>query len=73
MAKTLKLATGNREDAFSGINSPFAAVTNALLLQSLNIHDTLTWNGPSWSISTELWTYVIFALLSAWVGGARWR
>ncbi|MCW2394204.1 MULTISPECIES: acyltransferase family protein [unclassified Sphingobium] len=25
--------------------------------------DDLTWNGPSWSIAAEVWTYLIFALL----------
>jgi peptidoglycan/LPS O-acetylase OafA/YrhL len=36
--------------------------TNLLLIHGLGLHDRLTWNHPSWSISTELWTYVIFAL-----------
>ena len=36
--------------------------TNLLLIHGLGIHDRLTWNHPSWSISTEFWTYVIFAL-----------
>lgn len=36
--------------------------THLLLIHGLGLHDRLTWNHPSWSISTELWTYVIFAL-----------
>ncbi len=70
--EALKFMVGDSEGAFTGTNQPLAILTNALLLQSLNVHDTLTWNGPSWSISTELWTYVVFALLSAWLGIRNW-
>ncbi len=42
--------------------SLWAIPTNLLLIHGLGLHDRLTWNHPSWSISTELWTYVIFAL-----------
>jgi peptidoglycan/LPS O-acetylase OafA/YrhL len=59
-------------DAFTGPNSASAVVTNLLLLQSMGIHDSLTWNGPSWSISTEWWTYVVFALVCAWLGMRNW-
>jgi peptidoglycan/LPS O-acetylase OafA/YrhL len=68
----LKLMMGSAEGTFSGNNSPLAVFTNAFLLQSLNVHDTLTWNGPSWSISTEWWTYVAFALLSVLIGMRHW-
>ena len=30
-------------------------------MQALGFHPGLTWNTPSWSISTEFWTYLIFA------------
>lgn len=36
--------------------------TNALLIHSLGVHEMLTWNKPSWSISTELYVCVAFAL-----------
>ncbi len=39
-----------------------AIPTNLLLIHSLAIHDTTTWNVPSWSISTEFWTYIVFAV-----------
>ncbi|HSH88372.1 MAG TPA: acyltransferase [Ramlibacter sp.] len=72
-AKLVKgMAEGSDNPVFSGGNDPIAVVTNLLLVQSLNIHDGLTWNGPAWSISTELWTYVIFALVSAWLGMRNW-
>ena len=57
---------------FSGATGPVALLSNIFLVHSLNLHDSLTWNGPSWSISTELWTYVVFALVSAWLGMRNW-
>jgi peptidoglycan/LPS O-acetylase OafA/YrhL len=46
---------------FSGPTSPYALVTNLLLVQSLDLHDTTTWNYPAWSISAELVAYLLFA------------
>lgn len=69
--ETAKLVAGYPDSAsttFSGQNNPFAVLTNLFLVQSLGLHDSLTWNGPSWSISTEFWTYVTFALVSVWLG-----
>ena len=37
-------------------------LSNVLLLHGLGFHDHLTWNAPSWSISTEFYTYVLFAM-----------
>jgi peptidoglycan/LPS O-acetylase OafA/YrhL len=68
--ETLRLLT--QPDAFSGPNSPRAVITNLLLVQSMGVHDSLTWNGPSWSISTEWWTYVVFALVCVWLGMRNW-
>ena len=37
--------------------------TNLLLIHSLpGVHENVTWNGPSWSISVEFYTYLIFAV-----------
>jgi peptidoglycan/LPS O-acetylase OafA/YrhL len=33
-----------------------------LLVQSLGLYDFTTWNTPAWSISTEFYTYLLFAL-----------
>lgn len=52
------LAAGT--EVFSGKFSAPSFATNFLLLHGLGIHDRLTWNGPSWSISTELITYLMF-------------
>ena len=53
-----------------GSSASIAAIpTNLLLIQALGIHDKLTWNHPSWSISAELWTYVVFAVVMVIVRG----
>jgi peptidoglycan/LPS O-acetylase OafA/YrhL len=53
---------------FSGFTDPSAVLSNLVLVQSLHVHDVLTWNVPSWSISTEYWTYFVFALVSVFFG-----
>lgn len=35
-------------------------LSNLLLINALNIHDHLSWNFPAWSISVELFTYIVF-------------
>ena len=47
--------------AFTADRSPFAILTNLFLVQALGLHPYETWNGPAWSISTEFYTYLIFA------------
>lgn len=39
-------------------------VINLLMLQATGIDRSLTWNFPSWSVSAELWTYLLFAVLA---------
>lgn len=58
---------GNRaglveRESFSGGNTIPSLFTNLLLIQSLDIHDMLTWNYPTWSLSTEWTAYILFAL-----------
>ena len=57
--------------AFTGDKSPHAIVTNLLLVQSLGLEDMFTWNSPSWSVSVEFWTYVVFAALVLTAGSRR--
>jgi peptidoglycan/LPS O-acetylase OafA/YrhL len=47
--------------AFAADRSVYAIITNLFLVQSLGLHPYETWNGPAWSISTEFFTYLIFA------------
>lgn len=56
------LLGGGSSERFSGSHSVSAIVTNIFLVHSLGLHDMLTWNLPSWSISVEFYTYVIFAV-----------
>ncbi|MDR3373301.1 MAG: acyltransferase [Ancalomicrobiaceae bacterium] len=48
--------------AFSGETSFGALIYNLLLVHSLGLTNGTTWNFPSWSISVEFYTYVLFAL-----------
>jgi peptidoglycan/LPS O-acetylase OafA/YrhL len=48
---------------FSKNYSVNSIATNLFLLQAFGIHDAPTWNTPSWSISAEFYTYLVFALL----------
>lgn len=57
--------------AFTGTQAPSTIVPNLLLVHALGFYDYLSWNVPSWSISTEFWTYVLFALV--WVAGGDRR
>jgi len=50
---------------FTGERTPVAFLANLFLVQSLGIFNGLTWNTPSWSISTEFYTYLVFAALCA--------
>lgn len=53
---------------FDAAHSPESLITNLFMVQSIGLHDTLTWNKPAWSIATEFWSYVAFAVIVA-VGG----
>jgi len=48
---------------FEGANSPWALLTELLLLDSLGLHDKLTWNEVSWSISAEWIAYLAAPLI----------
>ncbi len=51
---------GDGAAPFTEGNSIGALVSNVFLLNGMGVNDRLTWNGPSWSISAEMWTYVLF-------------
>jgi peptidoglycan/LPS O-acetylase OafA/YrhL len=74
--ETARLVAGHagpgETPAFTGGFQPASVLTNLLLIHSLNIHDGLSWNGPSWSISTEVWAYILFAAVSLWMGMRNW-
>lgn len=49
--------------------APITILWDFLLVQALGFTGLTLWNTPAWSISTEFWTYVVFALLC--FGGRR--
>ncbi|MBI2236521.1 MAG: acyltransferase [Magnetospirillum sp.] len=49
---------------FSGETSWPAVASNLALVHALGLHDVATWNFPSWSISTEFNTYILFGLVA---------
>lgn len=58
---------------FTGQFSVSSIFQNLFLLHALWIHNIATWNGASWSISTEYYTYLIFALLCLFLTKPRMR
>jgi peptidoglycan/LPS O-acetylase OafA/YrhL len=54
---------GNGQAMFSGRNTLDAILPNMLMIHGLGTMDQLTWNTPSWSISTELYAYAMFGCL----------
>lgn len=46
-------------------------VANLLLIQAFDVQSRLTWNAASWSISTELWTYLLFSATCSLAGTHR--
>ena len=48
---------------FTNEYSLVSLFSNIFLAHSLGFHDYLSWNYPSWSISVEFYTYVVFALV----------
>jgi peptidoglycan/LPS O-acetylase OafA/YrhL len=59
-------AMSNSHAFASNDRSLTTIASNVFLIHSLGIHNFLTWNRPSWSISTELWCYVLFGMGAMW-------
>jgi len=59
----LGLSSGARPFWIDPENNLQTVFTNVFLIHSLGIHDGLSWNSPSWSISVEFWAYIAFAIL----------
>lgn len=47
-------------------------LSSLALLNGVGFEDRLTWNGPSWSISAEMWTYVLFGAAVVLLRGRTW-
>jgi peptidoglycan/LPS O-acetylase OafA/YrhL len=48
----------------AGEISASSFVSNIFMIHAFGLHDDLTWNYPSWSISAEFYTYLLFAALA---------
>jgi peptidoglycan/LPS O-acetylase OafA/YrhL len=57
--------------AFTDRNTLGAIPANLALVHSWGMFDRLTWNTPSWSISTEFFAYMLFAAVCALAGSRR--
>lgn len=76
IAELVLLGTAERglsigREPFSDRNLISALPSNVLLVHGWGLHDRLTWNTPSWSISAEMFAYVLFAAICVLV--SRWR
>lgn len=59
-------AVDSQTSAFSGRFSIDALINNVFLIHALGMHNSLTWNNPSWSISVEFISYMSFAFICLW-------
>lgn len=62
----------NGTPPFSGSTSWQALVSNLLLLNGTGVETMPTWNSPSWSISAEFWTYLVFGACVLLLGRRFW-
>ncbi len=62
-----------REIFFAGAYAPEALVSNILMLQSVGVHDQLTWNMPGWSLSAEWLVYLLVPLIFYLFYGCGYR
>ncbi len=51
------------DPGFQGAKAPWTILPELALAHGLGITGLTDWNSPSWSISTEFWTYLVFAAL----------
>ena len=56
-------------EGFSADHAPFTGemsipglAANIFLVQSMGVLTSVSWNVPSWSISVEYWTYIVFGI-----------
>lgn len=54
---------GGQDMAFTGGFTLNTLLDNGLMIHGLGFEKSLSWNAPSWSISTELFAYLLFAIL----------
>lgn len=57
----------------AGTNNAYTFFANVFLLHALGFTENLSWNGPSWSISAEFYTYLLFGLIMVVAGKLKSR
>ena len=57
-----RYVTSLTNPVFGPDKSFISFLSNLTLTQSLDLFNGVTWNGPSWSISVEFYTYIVWAL-----------
>jgi peptidoglycan/LPS O-acetylase OafA/YrhL len=64
LLKLLLTAKGFTADhaPFTGEMSITGLIANIFLVQSMGVLPGVSWNVPSWSISVEYWTYIVFGI-----------
>lgn len=63
---------GDGAAPFSQGNTLPELARSLALLNGMGVESNLTWNGPSWSISAEVWTYLLFGLVVMALGRRHW-
>jgi peptidoglycan/LPS O-acetylase OafA/YrhL len=69
---TVPALRGEGAPPFSDGNSIGELINSLLLLNGVGMDVRLTWNSPSWSISAEVWTYLLFGLAVLSLGRRHW-
>lgn len=64
--------TGARGDSFTGARVVSGIFTNLLFIHQFGIHPGATWNAPSWSVATEMWVYLVFAVVTLFAGKLKY-
>ncbi|TIQ33193.1 MAG: acyltransferase [Mesorhizobium sp.] len=63
---------GTGSAPFTGGFDVRSLIANLLLLHGMGVEDHLSWNAPSWSISAEFFTYLLFAGVMFAAGKRAW-
>jgi peptidoglycan/LPS O-acetylase OafA/YrhL len=69
---TVPALRGDGAAPFSDGNTIGELINSLLLLNGAGMDVRLTWNSPSWSISAEVWTYLLFGLAVLTLGRRHW-
>jgi peptidoglycan/LPS O-acetylase OafA/YrhL len=57
---------------FDAEDSPFALLTQVLMVHAWGLNHALAWNFPSWALSAEFAAYLTFPFLCLLIGRFRW-